>query len=75
MKSILLFAAAAALLCAQTKRPLALDDQHKFLDVSDPQCSPDGKWIAYTVSSTDVKEDKRDTDLWMVSVDGKENLF
>ncbi len=69
-----------AVLSAQTsspqtsKRNLSLDDQHKFLDVGDPQCSPDGKWIAYTLSSTDAKEDKRDTDLWMVSVDGKENI-
>ena len=66
----LTLAAVAALLTAQTKRPIALDDQHKFLDVADPQCSPDGKWIAYTLTTTDTKEDKRDTDLWMVSVDG-----
>jgi dipeptidyl aminopeptidase/acylaminoacyl peptidase len=60
---------------AQTgKRRLTLDDQHKFLDVADPQCSPDGKWIAYTLSTVDSKDDKRDTDLWMVSVDGKENI-
>ncbi len=62
------------LLSAQAKRPLALDDQHKFLDVGDPQCSPDGKWIAYSLSTVDVKEDKRDSDLWMISVDGKENV-
>jgi len=59
---------------AQTKRPLTLDDQHKFVDVNDPQCSPDGKWIAYSLTTTDTKEDKRNTDLWMVSVDGKENI-
>jgi len=64
----------SSLLAQSPKRNLTLDDQHKFLDVGDPQCSPDGKWIAYTLSSTDVKEDKRDTDLWMVSVDGKENI-
>jgi dipeptidyl aminopeptidase/acylaminoacyl peptidase len=65
---------ASCLFAQAQKRNLTLDDQHKFLDVGDPQCSPDGKWIAYTLSTTDVKEDKRDTDLWMVSVDGKENL-
>jgi dipeptidyl aminopeptidase/acylaminoacyl peptidase len=59
---------------ASSRKPVTLDDQHKFLDVADPQCSPDGKWIAYQVSTTDTKEDKRDTDLWMVSVDGKENI-
>ena len=64
----------AVLVAAQTKRPLQLDDQHKFLDVADPQCSPDGKWIAYSLTTTDVKEDKRDSDLWMVSYDGKDNI-
>ena len=63
-----------ALSAQTTKRPLTLDDQHKFVTVADPQCSPDGKWIAYTLATTDVKEDKRDSDLWMVSVDGKEDL-
>lgn len=67
--------AAGSLVSAQqAKRALTLEDQHKFATVADPQCSPDGKWVAYSVSTTDVKEDKRDTDIWMVSVDGKENI-
>jgi dipeptidyl aminopeptidase/acylaminoacyl peptidase len=58
----------------KTKRALTLDDMHKFLQVGDPQCSPDGKWIAYTLSTVDVAADKRDTDVWMVSWDGKEDI-
>lgn len=67
---------AATLLAADVKspRPLTLDDQHRFKDTGDPQCSPDGKWIAYTLTTTDATADKRDTDIWMVSIDGKENL-
>ena len=42
---------------AQTaKRPYALDDLAKFKTVADPQVSPDGKWIAYTVGSMDVEK-------------------
>jgi len=68
-----LFAAAAVL--AQTPRhPLTLDDLARFRDVRDPQCSPDGQWVAYTVTTTDPKEDKHDTDVWMVSLDGKRDL-
>jgi dipeptidyl aminopeptidase/acylaminoacyl peptidase len=68
-----LFAAAA--LSAQTARhPLTLDDLNRFRDVRDPQCSPDGQWVAYTVTSTDIKEDKHDTDVWMVGIDGKHDL-
>lgn len=59
---------------AQSKRPLALDDLHKLKSVGDPQCSPEGQWVAYTLGAVDVKEDKRNTDIWMVSWDGKDQL-
>jgi len=64
----------AVLAFGQSKRLLKIDDMHKFHEVRDVQISPDGKWIAYTVSSTDVSADKGDTDVWMVSWDGKEQL-
>src|SRR3974377_1692850 len=70
-----LLLSAAALLSAQPVRhPLKLDDIPRIRDVRDPQCSPDGLWVAYTVTTTDTKEDKRDTDVWMVSFDGKRDL-
>jgi Tol biopolymer transport system component len=55
-------------------RPLTLDDMHKFKDVADPRCSPDGKWVAYTLATTDTAAEKRDTDIWMASIDGKEEI-
>src|SRR4051812_38502975 len=60
---------------AQTaKRPLKLDDMHAMVAVADPQCSPDGAWVAYTVATPDTKEDKRDTDVWMVRFDGSRQI-
>jgi dipeptidyl aminopeptidase/acylaminoacyl peptidase len=56
------------------KRLIAVDDMHKLHDVRDVQISPDGKWVAYTVSSVDVAADKSDTDVWMTSWDGSEQL-
>jgi dipeptidyl aminopeptidase/acylaminoacyl peptidase len=56
------------------KRPVGLDDLARVVGVSDPQRSPDGQWIAYTVSRTDVEKDKRDSDLWMIKWDGKEEV-
>ncbi len=56
------------------QRPLRLDDVARFRDVADPQMSPDGRWIAYTVSEIDAKADKRVSNIWMVSADGKETL-
>ena len=51
-------------------RPLKLDDLFKIKNVGDPQVSPDGQWVAYVVSSIDVKADKSDSNIWMVSWDG-----
>src|SRR5207247_10598931 len=57
-----------------TKRPVELDDLAKLKTVGDPQVSPDGKWVAYTVATIDAEKDKRDTDIWMVSWDGTEQI-
>lgn len=52
------------------KRLITLDDLVRLKTVGDPQVSPDGRWVAYTVGSVDAEKDRRDTDLWMVSWDG-----
>lgn len=63
------------LLFAQTaKRAFKLEDLHAFHDVRDLQVSPDGKWVAYTVSSVDTAADKSDTDIWMASWDGARQI-
>lgn len=68
--------ASAAPLFSQTaqKRSTALDDLFALREVSDPEVSPDGRWVAYTVRTLDVKEDKRMTHLWMSDWEGKETL-
>jgi len=63
------------LLVAQTaKRAIKLEDMHAFHDVRDLQVSPDGKWVAYTVSTVDVAADKSDSDVWMASWDGAQQI-
>jgi dipeptidyl aminopeptidase/acylaminoacyl peptidase len=75
MRLPLVFAVASTLLAqSPAKRPLGLDDLALMQDVGDPQLSPDGKWIAYTVGTVDKEADKRVTHLWMVSWDGKQDL-
>ena len=60
---------------AQTaQRPLQLSDLSRMRDVADPQLSPDGAWVAYTVTRADSATDKRDTDVWMARTDGTQNL-
>jgi dipeptidyl aminopeptidase/acylaminoacyl peptidase len=55
---------------AQGKRPLRVDDVFNVLEVRDPQRSPDGKWVAYTLTRAIKDTDKGDTDVWMVSWTG-----
>src|SRR5215471_16453465 len=67
-----LILALTAIAPGQTARhKLKLDDLARFRDVRDPQCSPDGQWVAYVVSTVDVKEDKSSSHIWMVGIDGK----
>jgi dipeptidyl aminopeptidase/acylaminoacyl peptidase len=56
------------------KRSITLDDLFKLRSVSDPQVSPDGKWVAYAVGTVDTEKDRRDADLWMVSWDGSQQI-
>jgi dipeptidyl aminopeptidase/acylaminoacyl peptidase len=59
---------------AQPRRLLTVDDLYNLREVRDPQRSPDGKWVAYTVSRAIRETDKNDTDVWMVSWDGSQQI-
>lgn len=51
-------------------RRMALDDFNRIVALGDPQRSPDGDWVAYTVTTIDAEKDKRNTDIWMARWDG-----
>ena len=55
-------------------RVLTLDDQFREQAVGDPQISADGNWIAYSVTSTDLKEDESNGHIWMTSFDGARTI-
>ncbi len=59
---------------APTPRKLTPEDIYRLREVSDPQISPDGAWVAYTVSVADTAEDRSDSDIWMASWDGQRNV-
>ncbi len=54
----------------QQRRSLNVDDIFALREVGDPRVSPDGKWIAFTVTQLDQKKDESDTDIYMVSTAG-----
>ena len=56
---------------AQTqKRAIQFDDLIAMHRVSDPQISPDGKWVAYVVSTPDMQANHSVSDIWLVPTTG-----
>jgi len=55
------------------RRPLVPDDYDRFLDVSEPQVSPDGTAVAYIVTSSDTAADASKGTLWLVNWDGSDD--
>lgn len=53
---------------------MTLDDLSKLVEVGRPVLSPDGKYVAYTVTNIDAEDDKSVTQLWMASWDGSQNI-
>jgi dipeptidyl aminopeptidase/acylaminoacyl peptidase len=56
------------------KRSLRPGDIYRLQTTGDAQISPDGKWVAYTLTIADSAKDKRNTDIWMMSWDGTETV-
>jgi dipeptidyl aminopeptidase/acylaminoacyl peptidase len=50
------------------------EDAFRLRSVSNPILSPDGEWVAYTVATTDLEEEERETRLWMVPSEGGEPI-
>src|SRR5271165_1484282 len=59
---------------AFVRRPLRVDDYFAVKDVEDAQISPDGKWVAYVVTTHDFKSDKNKERIWMVAASGGEPI-
>ena len=67
-------AGAQAATAPAAPRPIRITDIYRLKSVGDPQRSPDGRWVAYTVTSSDSAKDKNDNDVWMTSWDGRETV-
>jgi len=46
-------------------RPVAISDLFALKDVHDPQISADGQWVAYSIGSADLDDDKFQERIWM----------
>jgi dipeptidyl aminopeptidase/acylaminoacyl peptidase len=68
--------ALAAAMAAQAKPParraITVDDLLAMERVSDPQISPDGRWVAYVVAKADREANRMASNLWIVPAAGGE---
>ena len=51
-------------------RAITLEDQFAIRPVEGPRISPDGKWVAYTVTTTSMVKDEDEQRVWMVPFAG-----
>jgi dipeptidyl aminopeptidase/acylaminoacyl peptidase len=70
MKTATLLFAFAAVAAADGKRPIVPEDYYALDVASDPQISPDGKMVAYVVTSIDQKQNRKRSEIWLVPLDG-----
>jgi dipeptidyl aminopeptidase/acylaminoacyl peptidase len=68
----LTFFGVPAMVFAEGKRPLTIDDLFAFKRVADPQISPDGKLVAYGVSTVDLAANKSSSAIWLAPAGGGE---
>ena len=55
---------------AQSKRGITPEDYLSFKFLGDPHISPDGKVVAYVLTTIDQKKNKRESSVWVVPADG-----
>ncbi len=55
---------------AQAKHPFTFDDMMKLKRVGDPQVSPDGKWVIFSVVDVDLAANTKTPHIWIVPTAG-----
>jgi dipeptidyl aminopeptidase/acylaminoacyl peptidase len=55
---------------AKESHPFGIADMLAMQRLSDPQLSPDGRWIAFNVRETDEAANRGRTDVWLAALDG-----
>lgn len=71
---ILLVQALTAPAQSPTKRKLRPSDVYRIKSIGDVRVSPDAKWVSYILTTVDSAKDKRNSHLWMMSLDGQQSI-
>jgi dipeptidyl aminopeptidase/acylaminoacyl peptidase len=59
---------------APAPHPIGVDDLFGVREAHDPQLSPDSRFVAYTLTSTSLKDDKSETRIFMAPTGGGDAL-
>jgi len=55
----------------QSKHPFTFEDMMKLKRVGDPQVSPDGKWVIFSVVDVDLAANSKTPHIWIVPLGGE----
>ena len=55
-------------LASNPKQPFSADDLVRLARVSDPQVSPDGKHVVFSLRETDIEANRGKVDLWLLNL-------
>jgi len=57
---------------AQPKRPMTFEDMMAMKRLGETAVSPDGKWLAYSVTTVDLAKNTKTPELWLQAIAGGE---
>ncbi len=66
---LLLALAITSPVLAQAKHPFTFEDMMKLKRIGDPQVSPDGKWVIFSVVDVDLSANTKTPHVWIVPLD------
>jgi dipeptidyl aminopeptidase/acylaminoacyl peptidase len=67
---LLVLYAGTAVAQSPAKRAFTLSDWYRVTTVRQPAMSPDGRWVAFTVTTIREAENRRESGVWVVAADG-----
>src|SRR5215207_4399384 len=67
---LLSYAAPVAAQEARGQRGITAEDYYAFEFLGDPRLSPDGRWVAYVVTTVEQRQNRRLSQIWLAATDG-----
>lgn len=67
---LLSYAAPLVAQATRSQRGITAEDYYAFEFLGDPHLSPDGRWVAYVVTTVDQRQNRRLSQIWLAAIDG-----